>query len=215
MVQLKNDVIGMTKYAVFLIFFITLVGCSNTLEVTGDFPRPVITTLPLTVGVVYDQQFQTYRYVEQEEERSDWNIGIGKAQMQLFNAVLPAMFDQVIGVEQVSGANENSVDLFFAPSIEEFQFNVPTETKIKMYEVWIKYNMKVHDAQGSLIADWIITAYGKTPSAFMKSDNDALNEAMLIALRDVGAGLSLRFRHVPEINAWLGQRSRSQQAVQP
>ena len=93
----------------------------------------------------------------------------------------------------------------------------PEETKIKMYEVWIKYNMKVYDARGSLLADWIITAYGKTPTEFMKSDKTALNEALIIAVRDVGAGLSLRFRHVPEIQAWMGQRGKVHQTlvVQP
>ncbi len=72
--------------------------------------------------------------------------------------------------------------------------------------MWIKYHLKVFDSQGNLIADWIQTAYGKTPTAMFKSEEEALNEAMVVALRDVGAGLALRFHHVPEIKKWLKQR---------
>lgn len=185
----------------------TLVSCKSTLEVEGEFPRPVIYQLPLTLGVLYKQQFKNYRYVETDEDRSQWEIGIGNAQLQLFDTVLPAMFKKLIPVSDLKSPHSESIDLFFEPTVEEFQYNVPTETKVKMFEVWIKYNMKVYDAQGQLIADWILTAYGKTPSAFMKSEESALNEAMIIALRDVGAGLSLKFSHVPEINAWLAQRN--------
>ncbi|NRA85452.1 MAG: hypothetical protein HRU22_17270 [Gammaproteobacteria bacterium] len=217
MSQYKTTVTDLLKNCLLALTLITVIGCSNTLEVEGDFPRPVINILPLTVGVVYNEPFKTYRYVEQEEERNDWEISIGRAQMKLFNTVLPAMFSKVIGVPEINASSEDVVDLFFEPSVEEFQFNVPEETKIKMYEVWIKYNMKVYDARGSLLADWIITAYGKTPTEFMKSDKTALNEALIIALRDVGAGLSLRFRHVPEIQAWMGQRGKVHQTlvVQP
>lgn len=196
-----------TLLSIFFAGCITLpmTGCKSTLQVQGNFPSPLVNQLPLTMGVKYNPQFKEFNYVEKNEKRDDWEIGIGSAQMALFDTVLPAMFKQVIAINEIPPSSGDNIDLYFEPTLEEFQYNMPRETKINMYEVWIKYNMKVYDKHGQLIADWILTAYGKTPSAFMKSEESALNEALVVALRDAGAGLALRFAHVPEINSWLEQ----------
>jgi len=212
-----NQIFVMVTRLVLFGLLLSLMSCKSTLEVEGDFPTPVISIIPLNVGIIYEEEFRSYRYIEKNEERDEWEIGIGKSQVKLFNTVLGAMFKSVIvtesekimtniSAEVPSTAIGTSIDLFFKPKVEEFQYNVPDETDINMFEVWIKYNMKVYDGQGQLIADWIQTAYGKTPTAFLKSQERALNEAMIIALRDIGAGLSLRFIHIPEINTWLKQR---------
>lgn len=183
-----------------------LLGCSSKFEVNGVFPEPVIDKIPLVLGVIYEPEFASYRYIEKDEQRMERDIGIGKAQVKLFNTVLNAMFLQVLPSTEFKPSSNDSVDMFFHPVIEEFQYNVPRETKVNVFEVWMKYHLRVFDSQGQLIADWIQTAYGKTPSAMFKSQEKALNEAMIVALRDLGASLSLRFFHVPEINSWLKQR---------
>ncbi len=190
-----------------LIFLLlSLSGCKTTLIVRGDFPTPVINKLPLTVNVIFDKNFSEYNYLEKNEKRSEWDISVGDAQVQLFQQVLTAMFNKVVNSSTMVADANDSIDLYFQPSIESFQYNVPYETKGNMYEVWLKYNVKVFDRQKQLIADWILTAYGKTPTAFLKTEEAALNEAMILALRDVGAVLSLKFSHVPEINNWLKNR---------
>ncbi|SFB99187.1 hypothetical protein [Pseudoalteromonas denitrificans] len=190
------------KLTILTLLFLVL-GCKSTLTVKGDFPTPVVNKLPFTLGVIYDNKFKDYQYSEVDEKREEWEISVGDAQLQLFKTVLPAMFSNVIDVSDFNSTENNSIDIFFKPSIDELQYNVPAETKLNMFEVWIKYNMKVYDNNGQLLADWILTAYGKTPTAFMKSQESALNEAMVIALRDAGAGLTLKFSHIPEINTWL------------
>jgi hypothetical protein len=189
-----------------IIFSFFLSGCKNTLIVRGDFPSPVINQLPFTVGAIFDQSFSQYRYLEKNDKRSEWDVSVGDAQVQLFQQVFTAMFNKVVNNSQITTEVDNSIDLYIQPSIESFQYNVPYETKGNMYEVWLKYNVKVFDEQQQLIADWILTAYGKTPTAFFKSQEAALNEAMVLALRDVGAVLSLKFSHVPEIKSWLKSR---------
>lgn len=188
-----------------------LSGCGTTLEVKGEFPTPLIDPLSHSLGVNYLPQFSQFEYVEQSEERDDWKIGIGNAQKQLFNQVLSAMFSEIVMVDTPEA---KLTELVLQPTLEEFQYNTPRETNVKMYEVWMKYNLKVYNQQGQLIADWIMTAYGKTPSAFMQTDQAALNEALVVALRDAGARMSLSFRHVPEIKKWLAQQQliRQQQA---
>ncbi|WDE00450.1 hypothetical protein [Thalassomonas actiniarum] len=209
MVTIKQHIKQLLKLTPALLLLGCL-SCTSTLQVKGDFPRPVIHQLPLQVAVHYQDDFRRYRYVEKSEKRSKWEISIGNAQVALFDTVLPAMFENVVQVSDISPQENTDIDLFFEPYVEEFQYNMPRETKVNMFEVWIKYNMKVYDGQGLLIADWILTAYGKTPTAFMKSEENALNEAMIIALRDVGAGLSLKFSHIPEINSWLNKHGQLQ-----
>jgi len=189
---------------VFLCFM--LIGCTTKVVVKGYFPPPVVDPLPLKVAVVYDTDFANYSYKEQDEEREEKEISMGEAQVELFTTVLEGMFEKVVYANDVSSSNDPTIDMFFYPIIDEFQYNMPVETKINMFEVWIKYHLKVYDAHGNIIADWIQTAYGKTPTAMFKSKEKALNEAMVVALRDVGAGFILRFNHLPEIQHWIKQQ---------
>jgi len=182
-------------------------GCSNNLLVSGSFPSPLIDSDPHTLGVFYDNSFRHYTYTEASEERSKWTIEQGDAQRQLFNTVLGKLFSSSVELSQwpLTEGSElaPSVDLVLQPKVSEFQYSTPRETKFKIYEVWIKYNLSAFDREGQLVADWLVTAYGKTPTAFMKSDEDAMNAAIIVALRDLGANLSLGTLRVPELKVWL------------
>jgi hypothetical protein len=52
-------------------------------------------------------------------------------------------------------------------------------------------------------ADWTLTAYGKTPTAFLQSDEEAVNLAAVVALRDAGANFATSFTRVPDIATWM------------
>ncbi|MEX1032004.1 MAG: hypothetical protein WDZ30_01460 [Cellvibrionaceae bacterium] len=193
-----------------LVVLVLLSGCTHTLIVDGSFPSPLVSKLPHTLGVHYPEEFTKYRYVEKSKDRAKWIIDMGEAQTDLFEAVLPGVFTTVTRVDELPAddpdATPPAVDLVIMPTVEEFQYTLPSETKIKVYEIWLKYNVQVYDPNGSLIADWILTAYGKTPTGFMQSDEVALNQAVVVALRDAGANLSLNFTNIPEVRAWLAQR---------
>jgi hypothetical protein len=92
------------------------------------------------------------------------------------------------------------------PEITEVQLATPMETQLNVYEVWLKYNLKVYDGNGQPVADWMMSAYGKTQSRFLKSDEEALNQATVMALRDAGARLLTGFQQIPEIRQWLANR---------
>lgn len=183
-------------------------ACTHTLIVDGNFPSPLVSELPYTVGVHFPEEFQAYRYEEQSEDRAKWIIDMGEAQTDMFATVLPGMFSEVIELDSVPGdaGATPEVDIVIKPTVQELQYTLPSETKVKVYEIWLKYNVQVFDAEGALIADWILTAYGKTPDGFLQSDEAALNQAVVVALRDAGANLSLNFARVPEVRAWLAQR---------
>ncbi len=197
----KNMYFGMAV----LLVALSLSGCGvSNVVIEGSFPTPNINKIPVTVAVYYDDAIRGFSYLEYSETgQEEFNIESGRSHMELFNAVLPAMFDRVIVVDNLEDARAEGVDAVFAPAIEEFQLALPAKTKLDVYEVWIKYNMRLLTAEGDYIADWILTSYGKTPTETFRSAADGINEATVVALRDLASSFSLSFGQVPEVRDWL------------
>ena len=183
--------------------FLISCGVSN-LVIQGNFPTPNINKIPLSVAVYYDDALRAFSYMEYSETgREEINIESGESHIRLFNAVLPAMFEEVIEVEGFDDPNVQDVDAVFAPVIEEFQLALPEKTKLEVYEVWIKYNMRILNSRGVSLADWVVTSYGKTPTETFLSVEDGINDAAIVALRDLASSFSLNFTRVPEVQDWL------------
>ncbi|MFL2875227.1 MAG: hypothetical protein ACJZ79_05900 [Pseudohongiellaceae bacterium] len=176
----------------------------SNLVIQGNFPTPNISKIPLSVAVYYDDALRAFSYMEYSETgREEINIESGESHISLFNAVLPAMFEEVIEVEGFDDPNVQDVDAVFAPVIEEFQLALPEKTKLEVYEVWIKYNMRILNSSGVSLADWVVTSYGKTPTETFLSVEDGINDAAIVALRDLASSFSLNFTRVPEVQDWL------------
>lgn len=183
--------------------YLTACGVSNVV-IEGSFPTPNINKLPLTVAVYYDAALREFAYIEYSETGTEeYNIASGQSHIELFGTLLPAMFDGVIVVASIEEAQALGVDAIFAPNIEEFQLALPAKTKLDVFEVWIKYNMRLMTAEGDYIADWVLTSYGKTPTESLRSAEAAINEAAVVALRDLASSFSLNFTEVPEVKDWL------------
>ena len=196
---------GRTRTALILMaaLYLTACGVSNVV-IEGSFPTPNINKLPLTVAVYYDAALREFAYIEYSETGTEeYNIASGQSHIELFSTVLPAMFDGVVVVESIEEAEALGVDAIFAPIIEEFQLALPAKTKLDVYEIWIKYNMRLMKADGDYIADWVLTSYGKTPSESLRTVEAAINVAAIVALRDLASSFSLSFTEVPEVKDWL------------
>ncbi|PCJ25454.1 MAG: hypothetical protein COA96_07415 [SAR86 cluster bacterium] len=196
---------GLYKKALLLLVVLILGSCGvSNVVIVGDFPTPNISKLPLTVAVYYDPALMEFAYMEYSETgREEINIESGLSHVQLFNTILPAMFDRVIRIESMDDAAASGADAVFAPLIEEFQLALPAKTKLDVFEVWIKYNMRLLTAEGDYIADWVLTSYGKTPVESFRSTESAINAAAVVALRDLASSFSLSFSQVPEVRDWL------------
>ena len=203
-IQFKKQIRTMKPLTISLIScFLISCGVSN-LVIQGSFPTPNINKIPLSVAVYYDDALRAFSYMEYSETgREESNIESGESHIRLFNAVLPAMFEEVIEVEGFDDPNVQGVDAVFAPVIEEFQLALPEKTKLEVYEVWIKYNMRILNPSGVSLADWVVTSYGKTPTETFLSVEDGINDAAIVALRDLASSFSLNFTRVPEVQDWL------------
>ncbi|MCA0894063.1 hypothetical protein [Microbulbifer agarilyticus] len=192
-----------------ILTMVLLTACAHTVSVDGQFPTPVGNQHPLTVGVFLSDDFRQFTYSENRDDRDEWNINTGRAQKNLFETVLGSMFRETISLSQYPSDLPQGLDLVIVPEVRELQFTMPRETRVNIFEVWIKYDMHAYNQRGDSVAEWVITAYGKTPTAFLKSQEAALAQAINVALRDAGATLYTGFAQVPELQAFIANKQRA------
>jgi hypothetical protein len=189
-----------------------LAGCGvNEVVVEGQFPQPVLDKLPITLGVYYDPEFREHEFFDQASTRgeSDWIVRTGAAQTQMYNTLLGGMFENIVklnelpGEKRVEAAQQDGVDAILVPHVDELQYSIPRHTKINVFEIWIRYRYQLYAPDGELLADWTMTSYGKTPTAFLQTAEGAVNLAAVVALRDAGANFAMNFSSVPEVKLWM------------
>jgi hypothetical protein len=194
------------KSCLLSIIFLLSACSATTINISGTFPAPLVQKLPLTVGVYYNDAFTNHSFIEINDNTGDdqYIINSGSSQIELFNTMLPAVFEEVVHLDTIDSASALSeLDAVFIPAIEEFQVGLPQKTRLNVYEIWVKYNMRLANANGDYIADWVMTAYGKSPEETFQSVDAGVNDAANVALRDLAASFTLGFSNVPEIKEWL------------
>jgi len=190
------------------LLLVLLAGCGPTrVVVEGDFPRPLVEPLPLDVGVWYGEDFAGHEFFDEAKGRKDssWIVNTGAAQVEMWDTLLGGMFASLVHLESEPGPGHvvPAVDAVLVPHVDELQYTIPTQTHIKVYEIWMRYRFELLTGGGEPVADWTMTAYGKTPTAFLRSDQEAVNLAAVVALRDAGANFATGFTRVPEVRDWL------------
>jgi len=185
-----------------------LTGCGPaTVQVEGNFPSPLIAPLPLTMGIWYGEDFASHEFFEEATRpgESSWLVSTGTAQVEMWTRLWNGMFKKVVHLNNRPGDGRGrpGLDGVLIPHVEELQYTIPTHTNIKVYEIWLRYRFELVTATGEPIAEWSMTSYGKTPTAFLQSDQEAVNLAAVMALRDAGANFATNFTRVPNLQAWL------------
>lgn len=217
MEQMKTNcltpILGLTLVILSLLM---TTACSTNVTVSGDYPSALTKPLPYHVGLVMDNEFSNYTYESGNEQNV--TMALGASQSKLFNQIFNDLFSNNSKLQSKPGKTGQGIDLIVVPHVEEVQLAMPFETRLNVFEVWLKYNVQVFDSDGEPIADWLMSAYGKTQTRFLKSEEEALNQATTAALRDAGVRLIIGFKRVPEIRDWLENQTQldaqAQSAVQ-
>ncbi|MFV8818690.1 hypothetical protein [Haliea sp. E17] len=186
-----------------------LAGCGpNTVKVEGHFPPPLMDALPIRLGVWYPEEFRNHEIFDEARSRSesDWVVQTGTAQVAMWNSLLQGMFIHFVPLQEApaKGKPIPGVDAVLIPHVDELQYAIPQQTHIKVYEIWMRYRFELLDDKGESLVGWTMPAYGKTPTAFLRSDEDAVNLAAVMALRDAGANFAMTFPGIPEVAALMG-----------
>ena len=201
------------------ITLLLLAGCGPAkVVVEGNFPEPLMEPIPIKLGVWYSEEFASHEFFDEAKSRreSDWLVKTGEAQVQMWDTVLAGMFEELVPMKARPGPNEMNqlVDAVLVPHVDELQYAIPTHTNVKVYEIWMRYRFELLTTGGDPIADWTMTAYGKTPTAFLQSDEAAVNLAAVVALRDAGANFATNFTRVPEVREWLERRAATREEAE-
>jgi len=187
---------------------VVLAACGpNRVMVEGSFPVPLMEPLPLRLGVWYPEEFANHEFFDEAKSRaeSSWIVQTGEAQVQMWNILLGGMFEELVPMKGAPGPEQMNpvVNAVLIPHVEELQYAIPAHTNVKVYEIWMRYRFELVTTGGDPIAEWTMPAYGKTPTAFLQSDEAAVNLAAVMALRDAGANFATTFTRVPAVQAWM------------
>jgi len=172
-------------------------GCGTTqFEAQTVIPAPLITQIPIVVGVHITPEFRNQVHRE-ERDGGDIEIAVGKAQTDGFLRLLTAMFTRAVPVPSVAEgvAIDPEMRGVFEPVLEEFSFITPSDTGTSLYAVSLKYRVNAYRPSGELIDSWTFTGYGAEPSMGLPTQGKpALQRATALAMRDAGTKLAVEFR---------------------
>jgi len=196
-----------------LLATLLLSACTTNVTVNGEYPTALVRKQPLKVGLVLNESFRGYRFESEESQREPVVMALGESQVKLFDRVVTDMFQSTSTLSAMPAGN-GQFDLIIALEVAEVQLAIPTETQLNVYEVWLKYNLKIYDGKGQAITAWQMSSYGKTQTRLLKSSESALNQATVSALRDAGARMITSFQRVPEIRQWFAAHQTGTQLSQ-
>jgi hypothetical protein len=186
------------------IALLTVGGCSGSVVVEETFPAPLVERLPLHVALQYPPALAQFKYKEQPTTDRNWTVQLGAANVRMFDAVFSGLF----AVTQRVSALENAVqempglDAVIVPVVDNFEFSVPSQSATDQFAVWIRYNVDVYGPDGQLIVRWPVAAYGQCGTSGM-SDEQSMERATVLALRDAAATIAVNFAKQPKIREAL------------
>jgi hypothetical protein len=183
-----------------------LAGCSSSVIVESDFPTPLIEPLPVTMGVILDEELYNFIYTEDIPDQSTWTIALGDANIAMLEPLFDTMFmaTQIVDALPLGAADAAQVDGVIQPVLEKFEFDVPIGERDEFVEVWMQYKLSLYEPDGELVAEWPVSGYGK--SELERDREGAVLKAAVVAMREVGATISTKFAAQPQVSYWLGER---------
>ena len=191
----------------------TMSGCSTQVTLKDPtIPDPLIDKMPLSVAARFPEAFEHYVHEEQVIGKKKWTIDLGRSNSMLFEKLFGSMFTEFTVIPPNAEPRDLNIDALIEPSIDAFEFSVPNQSQTDAFAVWIRYRIKIFDGEGNQIANWPISAYGKSLSKGIGND-DALRRAAVLAMRDAAALVILQMDKATGISAL--SEARSSMAAQP
>ena len=178
-----------------------MAGCGA--NVTLDpvtIPAPLIEPMPLSVAIRIPAEFEKYVHEDEVLGREKWRIDLGRSNAALFSQLFAFMFDDVTIIGPDDDAGTLSIDALVEPSIDAFEFSVPSQSKTESYAVWIRYRLKIYDSAGDMYANWPLSAYGKSEQFGLTGD-EPLKRAAILAMRDAAALMIMNLDKATAISA--------------
>jgi len=165
-------------------------GANVTLDPV-TIPTPLINKMPLSIAVRIPAEFEHFVHEDEVLGRENWTIDLGRSNAALFTQLFDFMFDEVTVLGPDDDAAGLVVDALIEPSIDAFEFSVPSQSKTDTYAIWIRYRLKIYDSSGDQYANWPLSAYGKSEQTGL-TGTEPLKRAAVLAMRDAAALMILK-----------------------
>ncbi len=192
--------------AVFLVSVLLLSACSKTVVIQGAVPTPLVSQIPLRLGIYYSDSFKNFSYEESLKSDGNWTIELGQQNVLFFRELFTTLFLEVIEVDQEQLSAEAiqtlGLDGILVPEIEEYGFLTPGISGLKFYSASVKYNLRLLNGQASVAGEWHVVGYGKSEGGTFQG-GEAVNSATLLAIRDGGARIAIDFPRQAFVKAFL------------
>lgn len=187
----------------FVVAFVAMAvaGCGSTVTMDEPtIPAPRVEKIPVDVALRLPQEFEHFVHTEEILGKESWTIDLGRANTVFFTQLFGYLFDslQVIGPDD--DARDFQFDALIEPSIDGFEFSVPTQSKTETFAVWIRYRIQVFDSVGNSASNWTVSAYGKTQKEGLVG-SDSLQRAAVLAMRDAAALIIMQMDKATQISA--------------
>lgn len=172
-------------------------GCGSTqFEAQPVIPPPLITRIPVVVGVYLPAEFREAVHRE-ERDGTDYVITLGKAQADGFGRLMDAMFTRAVPLTALTAAaaTDPAIRGVLEPVLEEFSFVTPRDTGTSLYAVSLRYRINAYAPDGRPVDSWTFTGYGALQAGSMPGQGtELLRQAAGLAMRDAGTKLVVEFR---------------------
>ena len=104
-----------------------LSGCSTSIWVEADFPRPLVEQLPVSMGLILDDDLLDYVHYEELPRQAAYTIQIGEANELMLVQLFESMFTDLTEYNEFPLIQPDSVEIdgVLWPELERFEFDVP------------------------------------------------------------------------------------------
>ena len=179
------------------LLLLLLAGCGTTrFEATPSIPTPLITRIPVVVGIYMSPEFKSQVHKE-ERDGAKYEVTLGKPQSEGFERLMGAMFTRAVPVNATDAGARTDPQIrgVLEPVLEDYSFVTPRDAGAKIYAVSLKYRINGYDPQGKQFESWQFTGYGSVPAPTLPSPGlESLQQATSLAMRDAGAKLVAEFK---------------------
>ncbi len=192
-----------TKRSTFAIglLAVALAGCGSTITMEEPtIPAPRVEKIPVDVALRLPEQFDHFVHTEEILGKESWTIDLGRSNTAFFTQLFGYLFDSVKLLGPEDDARDFEFDALIEPSIDGFEFSVPSQSKTEAFAVWIRYRIQVFDRDGNSASNWTVSAYGKTQKEGLVG-SDSLQRAAVLAMRDAAALIIMQMDKATQISS--------------
>lgn len=178
-----------------LLILILISSCtSQSITISSSIPSPLVQkNQNISIITVYEDEIKNYLFESTPLETTDytWDIDFQDAQKKIFNTIFDSFFSNIMERESFDSVNKNEADILMTVDLDKFEYLTPQLASNDKFSIWFKYKIRLYDSELDLFQNWDITGYGEQATGAF-DNNQSMANAINIALRDVGANLTIQ-----------------------